>query len=149
MELPSLPKSRSKFFQLTNSSDLNDYTNLLAKCANNQHKYSVPENPIQVDSFGDPYVVFQYFDDESVEDSKKNKVTFFGQILQLRSPSDLATFDELTDDHHAAKIKIVYAYDYTTKDKIAPVIYRLVIYTQAIKGESIDNKTLPVITNAK
>ena len=147
MEPVSFPKSKSKFLQLTNIEDLNEYTNLLAKCYNNPHKYSMPSNDIQIDTFGDPYIIFQYFDIESLEETKKPKVSFFGQIILLRSDLDL--FDRLTDDHHCGMIKMIFAQDFTTKDKINPLLYRLVLYMKANSGEAIDPKLAEAVTPTK
>jgi len=140
MEAPLVVKSRSRFLNLTNLESLNDYTNLLAKIYNNPHKYAIIDGEIKVDTFGDPYITFQYSDIENLEETQKPKATFFGEIIFLRS--NLEIFDQLTDDHVAQKIKILFAKDYTTKDKTNPVMYRLVIYMQAIKGETINQKDI-------
>lgn len=147
MEPTPVFKSRTKFFSLTNLDNLIAYCGLLEKCYNNKHKYNIVDNEIKVDSFGDPYVIFQYYEKEGLDERIKSTASFFGEIFPLKS--DLERYDTLVNDHNATNIQITFINDYTTKDKINPFMYRLVIYFKIAKNETVDSEAAKNISPLK
>ena len=76
-------KSRSQYFALTNTEHLSDYVLELDKIANNNHKYTIVDNEIRLDMFGNPFVILQYADNPEMEEKKKKQFSFFGELISI------------------------------------------------------------------
>lgn len=138
MEKPLRLKSVSKYFKLTSIDGLNDYCNELQRIHNNLHKYRIVDNEIKEDIFGEPYIVFQYFDTEDIEEKIKQQVTYFGEILSV--PFKLQEYDDIVTKYINNELMIIFNKEYTVKDKLNPLIYRLVIYYIANRGNVPDEE---------
>jgi len=128
-------KSVSKFLQLTDIVQLNEYTTILEKCMNSPHKYNLIGREIKTDQFGDPYTISQYIEIEEVPEKIKLKGKIFGQIINV---VNLQQYDDLFTDHVEKKIKIFFSQDFITGDKIAPVYYKILLYVKPLNGMVID-----------
>lgn len=136
MEKSPVLKSISKYFELTNQDYLNDYILMLDKVTNNPHKYTVVDNDIRLDMFGNPFVIFQVADNTEMEEKKKKQYSFFGEIISI---VHLDRFDELTNKHWNNEIKMTLVKEYSTKDKENPMHYKLVIYYKTNDSNVLDS----------
>lgn len=147
MEASPKYKSHTQYLGLSSTLDLYEFAKILEKCYNNPQKYTIINKNIETDSFGDPYTVASYKEnpDEYCKPPEKYKAEFFSEIINLRG--DLKTLDELVEDHWANTKQIVFMQDFTTKDKIAPIYYRVIIYLVPTKGNVIspDDRTIKAI----
>lgn len=125
MEKTPTYKSTTKIFELTDIEKLNEYTSILSNIANNIHKYTLIDNCLQLDMFGNPFIILQIKDNIDLEEKKVKTFSFFGQII---SEVNLVNYDQLTDDHWADIIRLVYCDDFYVKDKENPMYYKIVIY---------------------
>lgn len=135
MEKIPVMKSCSKYYELTNIDSLNNYVLALDKVINNPHKYTVVDNDIRFDMFGNPFVIFQYGDKPDMEEKKKKQFSFFGEIISI---INLDRYDDLTDKHWAKEIVMTFVKEYSTKDKENPMHYKLVIYYKANDGNVLE-----------
>ena len=135
MEKPPVKVSRSEHLELTNVDHLNRYTELLGKIHNNVHKYGIIDNEVRIDALGNPYLVFHYYDIPLEKERKIKGLDFFGEVIQM---ADLDKFDSLITDHWADKIKLIYLQEFSTKDKEAPVTYKLAIYHKVKDGKQLN-----------
>lgn len=125
MEKSPVYKSLTKVLELTSIEQLTEYVTYLQNVANNPHKYSLIDNTIKADMFGNPFIVIQLKDNVDEEEKQKKEFSLFGQII---SQVHLDDYDKLTDDHWDNKIKLTYIQDFYVKDKENPMYYKLVIY---------------------
>ena len=126
MEKPPVVVSHSKFYDLTDISDLNDYALHLDKITNNPHKYAIVDNEIQTDGYGNPYILFHYSDVLVEEEKKYKKFSYFSEIISMRN---LDLYDSLITDHWAGNIVITFVRDYSTKDEQKNIMhFRILIY---------------------
>lgn len=144
MESTPKVKSVSKLYKLTSIEGLNNYALALEKVHNNLHKYSVVDNEIKEDILGDPYVVFQYMDTEDLEERNKQKVSYFAELLNI--PSRLEDFDDIVTKHWNNELVMTFYHEYSNKDKMNPILYRIVIYFVTIKGGVTDKEDMDKVT---
>lgn len=135
MQASPKEKSHSKLLQLNQTDQLNEYTIILEKCMNSPHKYRMIVRPIEIDQFGDPYVVSQYIENTEEKDRVKLKGKVFGEVIGLLN--GLSHYDDLVEDFLEKKILIFWEQDFVTKDKILPFYYKIVLYVKPIHGNII------------
>lgn len=138
MESAPKLKSISKLYRLTSIEGLNNYALALEKIHNNLQKYSVVDNEIKEDILGDPYVILQYMNIEDVAECNKQKVSYFAELLSV--PSRLEDFDNIVTKHWSNELVMTFCHDYSNRDKMNPILYKIVIYFVVIKGGTVDKK---------
>ena len=134
MEKPPVKVSHSEYLELTNIDHLNRYTELIGKINNSKDRYGIIDNDVRLDTFGNPYIIFHYYEIPEVKERKIPGFTFFGEIISM---SNLDKFDSLITDHWAEKIKLIYLQEFSNRDKEAPMIYKLVIYYKTKNGKQL------------
>jgi len=137
MEKSPVLKSKSQYFDLTNTDHLRDYALALDKVSNNPHKYTVVDNDIRYDMFGNPFVIYQYADNIEMEEKRKKQFSYFGEIISIKN---LDTFDDLTTKHWANEIKMTFVREFSTKDKENPMHYKIVIYYKVNNNNTLDGE---------
>ena len=145
MDKSPVMKSCTKHYELTNIDHLNNYVLALDKVVNNSHKYTVIDNDIRLDMFGNPFIIFQYGDNTAEEEKRKKQFSYFGEIISI---ANLERFDDLTEKHWANEIQMTLIKEYSTKDKENPMHYKLVIYYKVNDSNIINQEqgssTMPV-----
>jgi hypothetical protein len=136
MEASPKITSHSKFFSLTSTDTLNEYCLLLDKVSNSPNKYNIYNNDIEYDPFGNPYVIFQYYNKQEEQERVIKKTSFFGEIIDIY---DLEKYDSLVNDHSAKKVKLSYIKLCTEKLKETFRIYYIVIYVKPEEGFVIED----------
>lgn len=119
-------KSISKYYELTSLDQLHEYVETLQFIYNTPEKYQIVDNEVRTDNFGSPYIIFQYFENDLVEDRLVVKAVFHGVIYSI--PSHLEEFDKIATKHINDELKMFFVQDYQIKDKENPLLYRLVMY---------------------
>lgn len=136
MEKQPERKSITKYFDLTNTDHLIEYCQYLDKVANNAHKYIIIDNGIRYDMFGNPFIIFHISDFIDQDEKKKNKISFFAEIISIRN---LESYDDLVTKHWEEKIRLCFVEEFSTKDKENPMHYKIIIYYK-VNNENILDK---------
>jgi hypothetical protein len=134
--------SHSKFLSLTNTESLSAYCLLLDKVIGSPNKYNIVNNDIEYDPFGNPYVIFQYYEKPEEEERKIKKMSFFAEIVDVH---DLERYDSLVNSHLKNDIKFVLIKNCVEKLKDNFRIYYILIYIKALEGYIIDEGELKKI----
>ena len=144
MEASLVRKSKTKYYNLAIQDEAFEYSSELGKIYSNNHKYTIVSNDILEDQFGAPYVLLHYYDTISLEEkNKKKNINFTCLIYQI--PGDLKLWDDLISRHidETDKLKVIFIGDYCIKDKMNPLLFKLVLFIDPTKEDiSIDENSL-------